>query len=286
MQTVGNTRERAKFIDKASQLSIRCQCKLLHIPRSLVYYQLSGESEENLRLMEMMDRLHMSDPSAGTRRLCAYLERLTGKVFERKRVRRLMRVMGIEAVYPRKRTTIPGGPSGIFPYLLKDLEIVRANQVWSADITYIPMRRGFMYLFAIIDWFSRKVISWELSNTLDIGFCMNCLQRALKVSGPPEVMNTDQGCHFTSEKWSACLQKAGVKISMDGKGRWIDNVIVERFWRSIKYEDIYLKSYETPIELEKGIQQYIKHYNTIRPHQSLSGETPEEQYSKLMELAA
>lgn len=267
-------------------MSIRCQCKLLHIPRSLVYYQLSGESEENLRLMETMDRLHMSDPSAGTRRLCAYLERLTGKVFERKRVRRLMRVMGIEAVYPRKRTTIPGGPSGIFPYLLKDLEIVRPNQVWSADITYIPMRRGFMYLFAIIDWFSRKVISWELSNTLDIGFCMNCLQRALKVSGPPEVMNTDQGCHFTSEKWSACLQKAGVKISMDGKGRWIDNVIVERFWRSIKYEDIYLKSYETPIELEKGIQQYIKHYNTIRPHQSLSGETPEERYSKLMELAA
>jgi putative transposase len=286
VQAVGNTRERAKFIEKDSQLSIRCQCKLLHIPRSLVYYQLSGESGENLQMMKVMDRLHLSDPSAGTRRICGYLQRLTGKDIERKRVRRLMRLMGIEAVYPRKRTTIPGGPSGIFPYLLKDMEINRPNQVWCADITYIPMRRGFMYLFAIVDWFSRKVISWELSNTLDMGFCLSCLQRAIKVSGPPEIMNTDQGCHFTSEKWITCLQDAGVRISMDGKGRWIDNVIVERFWRTIKYEDIYLKSYENPMELEKGVKTFIRHYNTFRPHQSLSGSTPDEVFTKLMELAA
>lgn len=286
MQAVGNTRERAKFIEKDSQLSIRCQCKLLHIPRSLVYYQLSGESGENLQVMKVMDRLHLSDPSAGTRRICEYLQRLTGKDIERKRVRRLMRLMGIEAVYPRKRTTIPGGPSGIFPYLLKDMEINRPNQVWCADITYIPMRRGFMYLFAIVDWFSRKVISWELSNTLDIGFCLSCLQRAIKVTGPPEIMNTDQGCHFTSEKWITCLQDAGVRISMDGKGRWIDNVIVERFWRTIKYEDIYLKSYENPMELEKGVKTFIRHYNTFRPHQSLSGSTPDEVFNKLMERAA
>lgn len=286
MQTVGNTRERAKFIEKGSQLSIRCQCRLLHIPRSLVYYQLLGESEENLRLMEAMDRLHMADPSAGNRRMRVYLKRLTGKSIDKKRVRRLMRLMGLEAVYPRKRTTIPGGPSGISPYLLKDIEITRPNQVWAADITYIPMRRGFMYLFAIIDWFSRKVISWELSNTLDVGFCLNCLKRAIKVSGVPEIMNTDQGSHFTSEKWISSLRQAGIKISMDGKGRWIDNVIVERFWRTIKYEDIYLKSYENPLELEKGIKDYVRHYNTIRPHQSLSGATPEEIYIKHMELVA
>lgn len=286
MQTIGNTRERAKFIEKGSQLSIRCQCKLLHIPRSLVYYQLSGESEENLRLMEQMDRLHLSDPSAGTRRICIYLERLTGKSIERKRVRRLMRVMGLEAVYPRKRTTIPGGPSGIHPYLLKDLAITMPNQVWAADITYIPMRRGFMYLFAIVDWFSRKVVSWELSNTLDVGFCLNCLKRGIKIYGAPEIMNTDQGCHFTSGKWANVLQQAGVKLSMDGKGRWVDNVIVERFWRTIKYEDIYLKSYENPFELEKGIRNFIWRYNTIRPHQRLCGMTPEEKFCNQMDRAA
>lgn len=278
MQTVGNTRERAKFIEKGSQLSIRCQCKLLHIPRSLFYYQLCGESAENLRLMEIMDRVHMVDPAAGSRRLCSYLQRATGERIDRKRVRRLMRRMGIEAVYPRKRTTIPGGPSGIFPYLLKDVEISRPNQVWCADITYIPMRRGFMYLFAILDWYSRKVVAWELSNTLDLRFCLNCLQRAMKISGAPEIMNTDQGCHFTTEKWSTPLKDAGVRISMDGKGRWLDNVVVERFWRSIKYEDIYLQSYEKPNELERGIARYINRYNNDRPHQSLSGATPEEIY--------
>jgi putative transposase len=286
VQAVGNTRERAQFIEKGSQLSIRCQCRLLKIPRSVVYYELAGETEENLEIMATIDRLHMEDPSAGTRRMADYVERKTGKPTARNRIRRLMRKAGIEAVYPHKRTTIPGGPSGIFPYLLKGIEITRPNQVWAADITYIPMRRGFMYLFAIIDWHSRKVIAWELSNTLDVSFCLKCLHRAIMRYGPPEIINTDQGCHFTSEQWRKCVQTAGMRISMDGRGRWLDNVVIERFWRTIKYEDIYLKSYSNPLELEKGVGQFIMRYNTVRPHRSLSGATPEEVFTKQMERAA
>ena len=251
----------------------------------MVYYELSGETEENLVIMTAIDRLHMEDPSAGVRRMAEYVRREAGKPVGRKRVRRLMRKVGVEAVYPRKRTTIPGGPSGIFPYLLKDLEISRQNQVWAADITYIPMRRGFMYLFAIIDWYSRKVIAWELSNTLDVGFCLKCLRRAILLYGPPEIINTDQGCHFTSEQWRECVQTAGIRISMDGRGRWLDNVVIERFWRTIKYEDIYLKSYANPLELEKGIGQFVLRYNAVRPHRSLSGATPDEVFNRLMELA-
>ena len=252
----------------------------------MVYYQLSVESNENIKIMARIDRLHLVDPSAGSRRMSKYLRRVTGKNIGRERVRRLMRVMGVEAVYPRKRTTIPGGPSGIFPYRLKGLDINRPNQVVCADITYIPMRRGFMYLFAIMDWYSRKVIDWELSTTLDTAFCIRCLKRAIKTSGTPEIMNTDQGCQFTSDDWRVCLEDANIVISMDGKRRWIDNVVIERFWRSIKYEDIYLKSYENPRELEKGIGAYILRYNNFRPHQSLSDATPNEVYSKKVLLAA
>jgi putative transposase len=228
--------------------------------------------------MKQIDVLHIEDPAAGSRRLSRYLTRQTGRSIDRKRVRRLMRVMGIEAIYPRKRTTIPGGPSGIHPYLLKDLDIFRPNQVWAADITYIPMQKGFMYLFAIIDWYSRKIVAWELSNTLDAEFCQRCLKRALFLDGIPDIMNTDQGCHFTAEKWQQQLNDAGVKISMDGKGRWIDNVLIERFWRTIKYEDIYLQSYSSPNELERGIEKFMLRYNSIRPHASLDGQTPEEVY--------
>lgn len=250
-----------------------------------MYYEPAGESEENLRLMAAIDRIHMQDPTAGTRRIANYLLRQTAKRVARKRVRRLMRIMGLEAVYPRKRTTIPGGPSGIFPYLLKDMEIVQPNQVWAADITYIPMRKGFMFLFAIIDWYSRKIIGWELSDTLDVGFCLKCLKRALRMYGAPQIINTDQGCHFTSEQWRECVQESGIQMSMDGRGRWIDNVVIERFWRTIKYEDIYLKSYATPIELEKEIQQFVMRYNMVRPHQTLSWATPDEIFNQLMERA-
>ncbi len=252
----------------------------------MVYYQLSGESPENLRIMQTMDRLHMIDPSAGSRRLYKYLRRLTGKKIGRERVRRLMRIIGIEAVYPRKRTTIPGGPSGISPYRLRGLDINRPNQVVCADITYIPMRRGFMYLFAIMDWYSRKILAWELSNTLDTEFCLKCLKRMLQTSVTPKIMNTDQGCQFTSDEWIRCLKEANITISMDGKGRWLDNVVIERFWRSIKYEDIYLKSYENPLALEKGIRDYITRYNNHRPHQSLLDATPDEVYSQKVTLAA
>ncbi len=234
-------------------------------------------------LMKHIDQLHIEDPSAGTRRLSNYLERITGHVVSRKRIRRLLRIMGIEAIYPRKRTTIPGGPSGIHPYLLKDIEVTRTNQVWAADITYIPMKRGFMYLFAIIDWYSRKIISWELSNTLDIDFCVRSLTKALAEYGPPEVMNTDQGSHFTSDKWQACLKDKDVKISMDGKGRWLDNVVIERFWRTIKYEDIYLNVYSTPNDLECGVGKFVSRYNSKRPHDSLGGKTPDEVYQEEFE---
>jgi putative transposase len=286
VQTVGDSRERSKLIDRNSQLSLRRQCQLLHVPRSVLYYELAGESEENLRLMEMLDRLHLEDPSAGVRRMQWYVHRLTGVRPSRKRARRLMRLMCIEAIYPRKRITTPGGPSGIYPYQLKNIEINRPGQVWCADITYIPMRRGYMYLFAILDWFSRKVLAWELSTTLDTDFCVRCLDRALKVHGKPEIMNTDQGCQFTSEKWINQLKSADVTISMDGKGRWLDNVVVERFWRTIKYEDIYLKSYENPRELEKGVNAFVFRYNTIRPHQSLKGMTPTEVYESEKAKAA
>lgn len=251
-----------------------------------MYYSSSGESAENQELMKLIDRLHLVDPSAGTRRMSKYLRRSTGLKIGRKRIRRLMRLMGIEAIYPRKRTTIPGGPSGIYPYRLKGLSITRPNQVWSADITYVPMRRGYMHLFAIIDWYSRKIIDWELSTTLDTGFCLRCLKRALMHSGTPEIMNTDQGCQFTSVEWIKCLQDAEITISMDGKGRWIDNVMIERSWRSIKYEDIYLKSYENPRELAKGIKSYVLRYNTQRPHSSIFDKTPDEAYGKTARKAA
>lgn len=194
--------------------------------------------------------------------------------------------MGIEAIYPRKRTTIPGGPSGVYPYRLKGLKIDQPNQVWSGDITFIPMRRGYMYLFAIIDWYSRKIIDWSLSNTLDLTFCLDCLKKAMNHSGAPEIMNTDQGCQFTSAAWANMLNEKDVVISMDGKGRWLDNVAIERFWRSIKYEDIYLKSYESPEDLRKGVKAYITRYNEIRPHRSLGEATPSEIYSGKLKLAA
>ncbi len=191
MQAVGNPRQRSELIEKDSHLSIRRQCRLLHIHRSLIYYDLSEETVENLDLMKQMDRLYLEDPSAGSRRMSSYLRRHTGKGTNRKRVRRLMRKMGIEAIYPRKRTTIPGGPSGIYPYRLKGLNITHPNQVWCADFTFILMRRGSMYLFAIMIWHSRKVIDWELSNTLDLSFCLDCLKRALNHSSIPEIINTD-----------------------------------------------------------------------------------------------
>ncbi len=274
-------------MDKNEEISVRRQCELLKVCRSMVYYLPKGEPVENLRLMREIDELHMEDPSAGSRRMRSYLNRRGFGKIARSRVARLMRVMGVEAVYPRKRTTIPGGPSGIHPYRLKGLEISRPNQVWCADITYIPMARGFMYLFAVMDWHSRKIIAWELSNTLDTGFCLRTLNKAVEVAGTaPEIFNTDQGCQFTSGEWIDRLKELKVTISMDGKRRWIDNVMIERFWRSIKYEDIYLNSYENAWELEQGVDKYIMRYNLERPHQALKEATPDEVYTGAVKLAA
>ena len=270
-------------MSKQSDLSVRRQCDLLGISRSLIYYLPNGESEDNQQIMREIDELHLEDASAGSRRMRSYLRRRGWPKMSRTRVKRLMRLMGVEAVYPRKRTTIPGGPSGIYPYKLRGLKIDRPNQVWSADITYIPMAKGFMYLFAIIDWHSRKLLAWELSNTLDTGFCLRTLNKAVAITGTvPEIFNTDQGCQFTSEEWISRLKELEITISMDGKGRWIDNVVIERFWRSIKYEDIYLKSYENGWRLEQGIEAYIMRYNHQRPHQALK----EEIYNGAVKLAA
>ena len=261
MQAVGDTTERAKQIEWDSQLSIRRQCELLHIHRSKLYYQPVGHTKENEELMPLIDQFHLEDPAAGTRRMSKYLCRSTVQQIGRKRVRRLMHLMGIEAIFPRKGTTIPGGPSGIFPYRLRGLKITRPNQVWSVDITYVPMRRGFMYLFAIIDWYSRKIICWELSTTLDTVFCLRCLKLALTTHESPEIINSDQGCQFTSSEWIKCLQSAGITISMDGKGRWLDNVA-------------------------HGIKAYILRYNGHRPHVSLANATPDEMYYEKLKKAA
>jgi len=274
-------------VDKDTELSVRRQCELLKICRSIIYYLPKGESEENLLLMREIDGLHMEDPSAGSRRMRAYLNRRGFGQVARSRVSRLMRLMGIDAVYPRKRTTIPGRRSGIYPYELGGLEITRPNQVWCTDITYIPMKRGFMYLCAIMDWHSRKILAWELSNTLDTDFCLRALNRAVEATGTvPEIFNTDQGCQFTSDEWIGRLKDLDVTISMDGKGRWLDNVVIERFWRSIKYEDIYLKAYENAWELERGTEAYMMRYNFERPHQALEEATPDEIYGGAVKLAA
>ncbi|MFC1467910.1 IS3 family transposase [Verrucomicrobiota bacterium] len=287
VRTAGDPQQRAQLVRKKSKISLRRQCDLLGISRSLIYYLPKGESEENLRIMKEIDKLHLEDASAGARRMRDYLRRMEWPNISRGRVKRLMRLMSIDAVYPRKRTTIPGGRSGIYPYRLKGLKIDHPNQVWSADITYIPMARGFMYLFAIIDWHSRKILAWELSNTLDTAFCVRTLNRAVELAGTtPEIFNTDQGCQFTSDEWIGQFKELEVTISMDGKGRWLDNVVIERFWRSLKYEDLYLNSYENGWTLERGIEAYIMRYNLKRPHQSLGSATPEEVYKGVIKLAA
>jgi putative transposase len=265
------------MIDANPSMSIRRQCVLLSVSRNRRYRTPSQVSEEDLRIMRRLDTLYLEDPAAGARRLAAYLKREGFGRIGRRRVRRLMKQMAIEAVYPRPRTTTASGKAARYPYLLRNVAIDRPNQVWCADITYIPMRRGFMYLAAILDWHSRKALAWELSNTLDTEFCLRTLRQAFAQTGvAPEIMNTDQGCQFTSDEWIDLLKARGVSISMDGRGAWRDNVIIERFWRSVKYEDVYLKCYEDGRQLARGLERYMQRYNERRPHQALGGATPEE----------
>ncbi|MFH0883985.1 MAG: IS3 family transposase [bacterium] len=271
---------RKAMITPEADLSVSRQCGLLDLGRSLVYYQPKPVPESDLALMRRLDELHLTHVHAGSRMLCGLLRR-EGHRINRKKVRRLMAQMGLYALYPKKRrTSTPDTGHKVYPYLLNGLTIDRPNQVWCADITYIPLAKGFGYLVAVMDWFSRKVLSWRLSNTLDHLFCVEALNEALAKHGVPEIFNTDQGSQFTSEAFTKCLKDAGCKISMDGKGRWIDNRFIERLWRSLKHEDVYLNVYETMREAEKGIGKYLTFYNEQRPHQGLKHRTPDQVYQQ------
>jgi putative transposase len=257
-------------------LSICRKCELLDLSRSTYYLPPAVESEENLRLMRLIDEQYLKTPFYGSRRMTAYLERI-GEAVNRKRVRRLMALMGLEGLDPKRRTTVVDPNAKAYPYLLRDRVLTRIDEVWSSDITYVPMRRGFMYLTAVIDWFSRYVLSWRLSNTMDVGFCLEALEEALG-RGCPEIFNTDQGSQFTSREYTGRLEAAGVAVSRDGRGRALDNVFVERLWRSVKYEDIYIHNYDHVVDLESGLRAYFQFYDEERLHQSLDYRTPGEVY--------
>jgi putative transposase len=258
------------------QLSIRQQCDLVSLNRSSFYYQAAGETELNLTLMRLIDVLYTQTPFYGWPKMTVSLQQL-GYPINHKRVQRLMQLMGLQAIYPKPRTSTPAPGHKIYPYLLGGLKISRPNQAWSADITYVPLPKGFMYLVAIIDWFSRYVLTWQLSNTLDSHFCLHALQQALQ-RGQPEIFNTDQGAQFTSLAFTGLLEAAHIRISMDGRGRALDNIFVERLWRTVKYEDIYLKDYATVPDLITGLTRYFTFYNQERFHQSLGYRTPVEVY--------
>jgi putative transposase len=254
------------------------QCELLGLPRSSFYYEPATETQENLDLMRWIDREYTEHPYVGVLGMTQRLRRATGLDYNPKRVRRLLRLMGLEAIYPKPRTSAPAQGHTVYPYLMAGLGIIRPNQAWCSDITYIPMHKGFMYLVAVVDWASRRVLSWRLSNTLAVDFCLDALDAALEEFDPPEVFNTDQGAQFTAAAFQERLLARGVRISMDGRGRALDNVFVERLWRSLKYEDVYLRCYADGQELFAGLRTYFPYYNLKRPHQGLGGRTPAEVY--------
>ena len=257
---------------------MRRQCELLGLNRSTLYYGPAAETAENLRLMRLLDEEYTAHPFLGSRRLAKWLIE-QGEAVNRKRVQRLLRLMGLEAIYPKPRLSAARAGHRIYPYLLRDVSIERPDQVWSTDITYVPLASGFMYLAAILDWYSRYVVAWRLSNTLDGSFCLEMLEEALS-RGRPEVFNTDQGVPFTAQAWTGRLESAGVAVSMDGRGRCLDNVFVERLWRTVKYEDIYLRGYEAVPELLQGLGQYFTYYNEERLHQVLDYRTPAAVYQQ------
>src|SRR6266436_2857299 len=264
---------RARLDRDHPELSIRRQCTLLSVARSSVYRLARPANDDDVLMMRLIDELFTAWPFLGSRRLAVML-REKGYSINRKRVQRLMRQMGIAALGPKPRTTKPAPGHKIFPYLLRNLVIDRPSQVWAADITYIPVGRGFLYLVAVIDWASRAVLAWRLSNTMDVSFCVSALEEALARFGKPEIFNTDQGSQFTSAAFTGTLMAADVKISMDGRGRWMDNVFIERLWRSLKYEDVYLKGYADGREARAGIASWLAFYNLRRPHQALANRTP------------
>ena len=265
------------MIDRTHELPLVQQCQILELARSTAYYQPLPISPEDLALMRRIDELHLEMPYAGARMLSRLLKR-EGKPVGRKRVSTLMQRMDIHALYRKPNTSKRHPAHQVYPYLLRNLEIVQPNHVWAADITYIPMRRGFVYLFAVLDWASRRVLSWRLSNTLTTDFCIEAVQEAINRYGKPEIFNTDQGCQFTSQEFTGLLKDNNIQISMDGKGCWRDNVFVERLWRSVKYEEVYLHAYDTVSNAKAGLQRYFTRYNQFRPHSSLDDKTPDEFY--------
>ena len=265
------------MVDRKDPLPVKHQCTLLDLPRSTFYHTSKPVSEEELALMKLIDKCHLKYPFYGSRRIRDWLMD-QGYVVNRKKVQRLMRVLGLATRYPKRKLSQPNQAHKVYPYLSKDLVIDRTNQVWSTDITYIPMAKGFVYLVAVIDWYSRRVLSWRLSNTMDTGFCVDALEDAIAQNGAPEIFNTDQGSQFTSEDFTNVLKNHDIRISMDGKGRWVNNVFVERLWRSVKYEEVYLKAYDSVTDARASLKAYFNFYNTERRHQSLDRVTPDEVY--------
>lgn len=268
------TREESlKWIDREHEsLSVRRQCVLLGIHRSQLYYDPVPETKENLELMRLLDKQYLKTPFWGSRNMTDFL-RKKGHAINRKRTQRLMRKMGLEGLAPGPSTSRPAPGHKVYPYLLRDVVVERPQQVWSSDITYVPVRHGYLYLVAVMDWYSRHVLSWRLSNSMDVEFCLEALDDALE-QGTPDIFNTDQGSQFTSGVFTERLSSRSIEISMDGRGRALDNVFIERLWRSVKYEDIYLKGYESGADCHKGLTSYFKFYSHERPHQSLDYRTP------------
>ncbi len=265
------------------KLTIKNQCKLLCISRSGLYYTPKGESLLNLKLMRLIDEQFMKTPFYGSRQMARHLRR-EGYCVSRHRVRRLMRKMGIQAIYQVPKTSDPHPDHKIYPYALRGLKINRSNQVWCTDITYIPIKGGFLYLIAVMDWYSRKVLSWRLSNTMEAGFCVEALEEVLRTHGTPDIFNTDQGSQFTSSEFTNVLKANDIKISMDGKGRWMDNVFIERLWRSLKYECVYLNAIENGSQARKEIGAWLYFYNHTRPHSTFNGLTPSEVYNPVLDI--
>ncbi len=264
-------------------ISIVKQCNLLKISRTSVYYKPQGEKPENLKLMRLIDEQYLKTPCYGSRSMLNFLERL-GYDKNRKRIQRLMRLMGLEAIYPKPKTSKPHPKHKIYPYLLRNLRIDHPNQVWAADITYLPLEKGFMYLVAIMDWHSRKLLSWKVSNTMESNFCVEALEEAIYNYGCPKIFNTDQGSQFTSDKFTGALKNNDIQISMDGRGRYQDNIFIERLWWTLKYHYFYLRTFENGSELRFGLKKWFQYYNQERFHQSLEGWTPDEIYFMKQEL--
>ncbi len=260
-------------------VSISRQCALLSISRSTFYYKSCRVNPQDLELMRIMDEQYLKTPFYGSRSFYNHLRKLGYKI-NRKRVQRLMRLMGIEAIYPKPKTSKPHPEHKVYPYLLRGLTIDQPNQVWAADITYVPMRRGSMYLVAVMDWCSRKVLSWRVSNTLDSDFCIAAVEEAISKYGPPQIFNTDQGAQFTSRAFIELLESNGIRVSMDGRGRCLDNIFIERLWWTVKYQYLYLRAFENGVELRKGLKHWFNFYNQERPHQTFNGLSPDDIYFK------